>query len=74
MLEQAAQWGCECPIHGGVEGQVGQGPGQPGLVAGNPAHGRRVGTVKSLKSLPTQAIYDSCDSVLLRFYDSMIIE
>lgn len=30
--------------------------------------------MKSLKSLPTQAIYDSCDSVILRFYDSMITE
>ena len=32
MLEQAAQRGCGCPIPGGVQGQVGWGPGQPGLV------------------------------------------
>ena len=32
VLEQAAQRGCGCPIPGGVEGQVGWGPGQPGLV------------------------------------------
>ena len=32
MLEQAAQRGYGCPIAGGVQGQVGWGPGQPGLV------------------------------------------
>ena len=44
MLEQAAQRGCECPIPGDVQGQVGWGPGQPGLVlygeVGGPACGR----------------------------------
>ena len=34
VLEQAAQRGCGCPIPGGVQGQVGWGPGQPGLVNG----------------------------------------
>ena len=47
MLEQAAQRGCGCPIPGGVQGQVGWGPGQPGLVlnveVGGPACGGRVG-------------------------------
>jgi len=32
VLEQAAQIGCGCPVPGGVQGQVGWGPGQPGLV------------------------------------------
>ena len=32
MLEQAAQRGCGCPVPGGVQSQVGWGPGQPGLV------------------------------------------
>ena len=32
MLEQAAQRGCGCPVPGGVQGQVGWGPGQSGLV------------------------------------------
>ena len=32
MLEQAAQRGCGCLIPGGIQGQVGWGPGQPGLV------------------------------------------
>ena len=32
MLEEAAHRGCGCPIPGGVQGQVGWGPGQPALV------------------------------------------
>ena len=48
VLAQAAQRGCGCPIPGGVQGQVGWGPGQPGLVlnveVGNPACGKEVGT------------------------------
>ena len=34
MLEWAAQRGSRCPVPGGVQGQVGWGPGQPGLVNG----------------------------------------
>ena len=34
VLEQAAQRGCGCPVLGGVQGQIGWGPGQPGLVNG----------------------------------------
>jgi len=33
-LEWAAQRGCRCPVPGGVQGQAGRGPGQPGLVNG----------------------------------------
>ena len=47
MLEQAAQRGSGCPVPGGVQGQVGWGPGQPGLSlnleVGGPACGRGVG-------------------------------
>ena len=47
VLEQAVKRGCECPILGGVQGQVGWDPGQPGIVpdleVGGPACGRRVG-------------------------------
>ena len=47
MLEQAAQGGYGCPIPGGVQGQVGWGPGQPSLVldtkVGGPACGRGIG-------------------------------
>ena len=39
-LEQVAQGGCGCPILGGMQGQAGCGSGQPGLVAGDPAHSR----------------------------------
>ena len=46
VLEQAAQRGCGCPIPGGVQGQVGWGPGQPSpvldLEVGGPACGRGV--------------------------------
>ena len=39
--------GCGCPVPGGVQGQVGWGPGQPGLVLnvelGGPACGGGVG-------------------------------
>jgi len=55
-MEQVAQRGCGCPISGGVQGQVGWGPGQPGLVAvlevGNPAKGGEF----NFMILPTQAI------------------
>ena len=48
---------CGFPIHGGAQGQVGWGPGQPGLVldreAGGPACSRGVGASWSLRSLPT---------------------
>ena len=48
-LEQASQRGCGCPIPGGVQGQIGWGPGLviTGLVlngkVGGPAYGREVG-------------------------------
>ena len=42
-LEQFSQRSCGRPIIGSVQGQVGQGFEQLGLVEGVPAHGRRVG-------------------------------
>ena len=43
VLTQAAQRGCGCPVPGGVQGQAGWRPGQPGLVldmeVGGPACG-----------------------------------
>lgn len=39
-LEQVEQRICGCSICGGVRGQVGQGPGKPGVVDGSPAYGR----------------------------------
>ena len=41
-LEQVAQRSCGCPLPGSVQGQVGRGFEQPGLVEGVPAHGRGV--------------------------------
>lgn len=52
---QAAQRRFGCPIPGGVQVQVGHGPGQPDLVGGVPANGRGVGTGWALRSLPVQA-------------------
>jgi len=43
-LEQVAQRSCGCPLPGIVQGQVGWGFEQPGLVEDVPAHGRGVGT------------------------------
>jgi len=43
-LENPAQGGCGCPISGGIQGQAGCGSGQPGLVVGDPANSRGVGT------------------------------
>ena len=47
MLEQAAQRGRGCSIPGGVQSQVGWGPGQPDLEpdaeVGGPACGRGIG-------------------------------
>jgi len=42
-LAQVAQRGCVCPITGSIQGRVGGGFEQPGLVEGVPAHGRRAG-------------------------------
>jgi len=46
VLKQTAQRGCVCPIPGGVQGQVGWGPGQPALVldmeVGGHACGRKL--------------------------------
>ena len=44
MLEQVAQSSYEHPLPGIVQGQIGWGFEQPGLVEGVPAHGRGDGT------------------------------
>jgi len=47
VVEQAAQRVCGCPVHGGAQGQVGWGPGQPRLVlnvkVGGPDCSRGIG-------------------------------
>ncbi|XP_051493829.1 GPN-loop GTPase 2 isoform X1 [Apus apus] len=65
-LAQVAQGSCGCPIPGSVEGQVGWGLEQPGLVGGVPAHAGG-GTGWSLRSLPTQTsleFYEEGSSLL----------
>ena len=42
-LEQVTKRSCRCLTIGSVQGQVGQGFEQPGLVKDVPAHGRGVG-------------------------------
>jgi len=42
-LEQVAQRGCRCSIPGNIQGQVGQGLEQPGLVEDVPAHCKGTG-------------------------------
>ena len=39
-----SQGGCGCLIPGGIQGQAGCGPGQPGLMVGHPAHSRGIET------------------------------
>jgi len=61
LQEQLPREAVDAPsIRGGVQGQVGWGPGQHGLVwngeVGGPACSRGVGALWSLRSLPTQAI------------------
>mgnify|MGYP001852778014 FL=1 len=58
----------DAPLQG-VQGQAGWGPGQPGLVGGNTAHGRGGDTKCSLMSLPTQAILWFSDSVMAGTHD-----
>lgn len=42
-LEQLAQRGCECPLLGNVQSQVGWNFEQPGLVERTPTHDRALG-------------------------------
>ena len=42
-MEEVAQRSCGCPLPGSVQGQVGWGFDQPGVVEGVPAHSRGVG-------------------------------
>jgi len=42
VVEQVAQRSCVCPLSGSVQGQLGQGFEQPGLVEGVPAYGKGV--------------------------------
>jgi len=54
VLAQVVHRSCVCPIPGGVQGQVGWGPGQPYLVGGSPVHARGNQNGQALRSLPSQ--------------------
>ena len=55
-LAQVAQRGSGGPIPGNIQGQVGRGSEQPGLVEDVPAHCRGVGLDGLKRLLPTQRI------------------
>ena len=63
MREQAAKRGCGCSVPGGVQDQVGWGPGQPGLVSdlevGGPACDRGELELDSWAPFQPKPFYDS---------------
>jgi len=70
VLEQLPREAVDAPsVPGGVQGQVGWGSGQPGLVlniqVGSPACGGADGAAWPLRSLPTQDFLSFYDSVVL---------
>ena len=67
MLERAAQRGCGCPIPGGVQGRVGWGPGQPGLVNGEVGGPAQQGgwrfMILEVPSNPGHSVILNCEDV-----------
>ena len=55
-LEQFAQRGSGCPIHGDIQGQAGQGSEQHDLAVGVPVYCRGAGIHDLQRSLSTQMI------------------
>jgi len=55
-MEQIAYRGSGGPVSGNIQGQVGQGSEQPGLVEDIPAHCRGIGLCDLYRSLPIQSI------------------
>ena len=62
VLEQTAQRGCRCPIPGGVQGQVGWGPGQPSLANGEIGGPARQG---GWRFMILEVPFNPCHSVIL---------
>jgi len=52
-MEHVAQRTCRFSIPADIQSQVRQGSGQPDLVGGSPAHGRRGGTCWCSRPCPT---------------------
>ena len=59
MSKQLTQRGHGCPISGGIQSQDEWDSGQPGLVAGNPAHGRVLEQDDLQGPLPPKPFCDS---------------
>jgi len=72
-LEQVAQTGSESPIPGNIQGQVGQGSEQPGLVEDIPDHCRALGLRDFKMSLSTQSILSYKNKVFSIFVLSLWI-
>jgi len=66
-MEQLAQRSCGSTIHGGIQVQVGWGPGQHDVAGGNSAHGVGLVTGWPLMSFQHKRFYDS---TVLLFHES----
>ena len=58
-LEHVALRSCGCPIPGGIQGQVGRGPGQSDPVGGSPDRGRGLELDDLQSSFHPKPFYDS---------------
>jgi len=71
VLEQAALRGCGWPVPGGVQDQVGWGPGQPGLVNGEVGGSAWQGGWRLMiledPSNPGHSVILICDLKLIKF-------
>jgi len=67
-LDQVAQGSCWCTIPANIQGLVGCGSGQPGLLGGDPAHSRRFETLRSFSTQAIVSFYDwpHCCSISAR--------
>ena len=64
-LEQVAQWGCECPLPGSVQGQAGWGCEQPSsLEGGVPAYSRGLEADDLQGPFESKPFYDSVQIVM----------
>lgn len=59
VLAQGVQRGCERPIPGGTQDQVGWGCRQPDVVVGNPTHGRELEHYDPCGPFQPKPLYDS---------------
>ena len=67
-LEQIAQGGCGCSIPGGIQGQAGCGPGQPGLVVGDHCIAGGLKLDDYCGPFQPRLFYDSFNEINVMFY------